>query len=873
MILKLTQSRLTLVMIAACLSSCGGDNGSSSSSSASSSSSGGSTTPPRALTYPSPPAYTVNAAISPLTPTVTGSVSSYSLTPALPAGLTLDSTSGVISGTPTSVTAQASYTVTASNAGGSTSGTVSIVVVNPSTALSIQYPSPRLTFTAGVSSSVQSFAPVSYPMPASNWHVAPALPAGLTLGSSGTISGTPTTAASAASYTVTASTPQGQALGTLTIAVAAAPLLDLGHGGAATIYGFASGRFLSQDNTGRWILWDYSSGQKVTSGISTIFSNEFESDVALPVALAGSTLVIQTAAGFEVRATADGSVESEIAVATAPTWWRLAADGSYLCAGSSTAITAWSPAGAMLFTRSGNYSNAVAFAAPGQLQVALGAAGTSQIETITVPSGASMIGVTFNGQFNTWFADGSAFLSTVGSTAYVYSNASIQQDLASLPALGTNQASLGGQRGWYWTVTSLGTFTLYKVGSAGQPSLTESVNNEGSALAVPTLAANVVGLLSTQASPGSSVTSSQILVINLSAAQPTITTFTPPLGSVLTFAAESSSNWVAGTTSGVLMDGATLGASPVRYFDYGAATSVAASANTIVVATASGRVLYFNGTTQALEGSINAQVQNLALSADGSVLGAESGGGSNDFLASTDNSVTIYSLPAGTPTATFPFTTSSGVVGMTMSASATTLGLLFQQGESCAAQVLSITSGTSLWCATSLGSNIAQLTLSPDGALVALSPPTPNSGASPLPGNSTANIYNVSQNGTLVGAVPGWAEGWLDNSSLLAFTLGDENGPSTWPSWNGIYAPTGQTISKLSNLPIFDYVQPLSSPLFYAASTNTIYSTSADAIYWMSGSPLSVSRTWPGEGTSLSGGVSGANVVFASGDYVLAEPY
>jgi hypothetical protein len=55
-------------------------------------------------------------------------VTSYSVSPALPAGLSLDTASGVISGTPTSVTAKASHTVTATNSGGSTTATVSIVV-------------------------------------------------------------------------------------------------------------------------------------------------------------------------------------------------------------------------------------------------------------------------------------------------------------------------------------------------------------------------------------------------------------------------------------------------------------------------------------------------------------------------------------------------------------------------------------------------------------------------------------------------------------------------------------------------------------------------------------------------------------------------
>src|SRR5262245_54287188 len=46
-------------------------------------------TAPSGLSYPSPQTYVVGAAITPLNPTVTGTVTSYSVSPALPAGLVL----------------------------------------------------------------------------------------------------------------------------------------------------------------------------------------------------------------------------------------------------------------------------------------------------------------------------------------------------------------------------------------------------------------------------------------------------------------------------------------------------------------------------------------------------------------------------------------------------------------------------------------------------------------------------------------------------------------------------------------------------------------------------------------------------------------
>jgi hypothetical protein len=71
---------------------------------------------------------TVGTAISNLTPTVTGTVDTYSVSPSLPAGLSINASTGVISGTPSAVAASATYTVTAANAGGSTTTTVTVVV-------------------------------------------------------------------------------------------------------------------------------------------------------------------------------------------------------------------------------------------------------------------------------------------------------------------------------------------------------------------------------------------------------------------------------------------------------------------------------------------------------------------------------------------------------------------------------------------------------------------------------------------------------------------------------------------------------------------------------------------------------------------------
>jgi alpha-tubulin suppressor-like RCC1 family protein len=109
---------------------CGGN---SSGNNGDGSSSGGGNAGPRApsgLTYAANPvAYTKGFAIAPNAPaSAGGAVESYAISPALPAGLSLDSATGVISGLPTAVAPDATYVVTATNSVGSTSANVSIAV-------------------------------------------------------------------------------------------------------------------------------------------------------------------------------------------------------------------------------------------------------------------------------------------------------------------------------------------------------------------------------------------------------------------------------------------------------------------------------------------------------------------------------------------------------------------------------------------------------------------------------------------------------------------------------------------------------------------------------------------------------------------------
>ncbi|MBS0419797.1 MAG: PQQ-binding-like beta-propeller repeat protein [Proteobacteria bacterium] len=83
---------------------------------------------PSGLSYTTPQNLRLNTAIAALSPTVTGTVSTYSVSPSLPAGLVLDSRTGVISGTPTQAAAATNYTITAANGSGSAQFSLSLSV-------------------------------------------------------------------------------------------------------------------------------------------------------------------------------------------------------------------------------------------------------------------------------------------------------------------------------------------------------------------------------------------------------------------------------------------------------------------------------------------------------------------------------------------------------------------------------------------------------------------------------------------------------------------------------------------------------------------------------------------------------------------------
>ena len=145
----------------------------------------------------------VGLPFGPSPPSVSGTVTGYSVSPALPAGLTLDPGSGVISGTPLAGSPATTYVITASNAAGAATAAVSLLVLVP----------PTVTYTSPVTATMGVALPPLVPTLSGDVEtllIQPALPDGLTFDpATGIVSGTPSRARVAVTYTVIAGNSGG----------------------------------------------------------------------------------------------------------------------------------------------------------------------------------------------------------------------------------------------------------------------------------------------------------------------------------------------------------------------------------------------------------------------------------------------------------------------------------------------------------------------------------------------------------------------------------------------------------------------------------------------------------------------------------------
>ena len=146
----------------------------------------------------------------------------FVISPTLPACLSINTATGVVSGTPTASSVASNYTVTVSDGATSATATITIAVSGTATL------SPGTqTVTGRVGAAITATtAFTSTGLGTRYFSIAPALPAGLAFSSTtGVLSGTATAAKAATTYVVTAADGTNYAIATMRLTITAVPVM------------------------------------------------------------------------------------------------------------------------------------------------------------------------------------------------------------------------------------------------------------------------------------------------------------------------------------------------------------------------------------------------------------------------------------------------------------------------------------------------------------------------------------------------------------------------------------------------------------------------------------------------------------------------
>ena len=171
------------------------------------------------------------SAISNITVTNSGGDATYSISPAIDNALSFDTTDGTISGTPANAATNVVYTITASNISGNSTETVNITVNPAAPDISLS----TTTVVASVATAITAIT-VSNDGGTATYSISPTLSEGLSFATNtGTISGTPSAAATLQVYTITASNVTNSDSATLSITVNAVIAFSLDVDGNQTL--------------------------------------------------------------------------------------------------------------------------------------------------------------------------------------------------------------------------------------------------------------------------------------------------------------------------------------------------------------------------------------------------------------------------------------------------------------------------------------------------------------------------------------------------------------------------------------------------------------------------------------------------------------
>ena len=525
---------------------------------------------PTGLMYPQTTISTyVGQPITPDMPAAAGTLTSYTVSPALPPGVSIDPSTGVISGTPTAPASQATYVITGSNAAGSVTASVS----------------PTITVTA---------APIVL----------------LQLGNQYQISDLQFANSNVLSQGVGFWILRKYASG----AILASGDADMGFlalaGGIRPPAAQMAGPTLAIGVTGGIEVLSSADGHLLGTIVSPAFGIEPNTKVLQEIdfwqlASDGSYISVETSTGLYVYAPS-----GQLLLSQAGDYLTGLARANYFAAPGQVQV-ANGPAGA----------NAIqTIAVP------------SGVPTVS-PAYQAQFYAWFadGGRFLTENADfvyGNPVNPTAGSTVWTYSSSGVQQAAVQFPFW----ASIGGAGNWIWLYGADGNqpaVNVYPIGST-TPALTDSngdiaeVAASGTTLAVLPQYSMVSVIDLSGATP---------VKTDYTLPTPVNYSYSSQYPAGPYAAASSTQWVVGvgvignATPSSLLLDGPSLPTSTRRYLGNGAALSIAGSTGVVAIATGGGQVSYFNPADTTPEGSISLTSGEVELSSDGSVLAAASDDG------------------------------------------------------------------------------------------------------------------------------------------------------------------------------------------------------------------------------------------------------
>ena len=256
-----------------------------------------------------------------------GAISRFSISPAAPAGMSFNTSTGVLSGSPTGAQLATSYTVTATNVSGSPTQSFELTVTTPFPVFTLL--SSSQTVAQGDSA---GFTVSSTGGPISTFSISPAAPVGMSFDTfTGALSGSPSVVRATTTYSVTASNVSGKATQQFMLTVnPATPEFALSRSFHNAAVGLASG--FTVISTGGFIT-RYAISPRTPEGM--LFSS-------ITGSLSGKPKALQLATVYTVTATnASGSASQEFQLSVT----RTGSDPSFVLSVSSQSVNQGSAAG------------------------------------------------------------------------------------------------------------------------------------------------------------------------------------------------------------------------------------------------------------------------------------------------------------------------------------------------------------------------------------------------------------------------------------------------------------------------------------------------------------------------------------------------